>query len=364
MPLSINKLEKLLIGKGLLPKKFFTVDGLCVYLEVLNISNAESFMLYIPSKYEIQIHSGENVYKIEYLDITDDGNIPGDYAGEPDNFELERQYEEIDIDLDLNSKKGQDMAEHLEENYNHPLSLKDISKNDTVQLREIFRQLRRLRFCVQNLKYKLCILFKDYLCCIRRDDTFEGFLVQHLRGPMEKKLMVAIDLESLYEKFESLSIDLKIIREGVYRVLDKNQDKHIRNLQKMLEHKNDLVILSNNVTQKKTKYSQHLTRLEQLLTDLNAAEKLVLEKLLSIESRYNAETSLKGLHTDIEKSHQISKQESELSKINAIKQELIHNILIVKTKHENLSLKIDSIVFDSNVMVDAILRNLVKLSEV
>ena len=108
---------------------------------------------------------GGDICKISYVDIKEDGSIPDEYAEEPDNFDLENAYTEVDIALDSSHN---DMAGHLEESYNHPLSLKDMSKEDKTNLREIFRQLRRLRFCVQNLKYKLCIVYKGYLCCIRR----------------------------------------------------------------------------------------------------------------------------------------------------------------------------------------------------
>ena len=364
MPLSISKLEKLLSRKGLLPKKFFVMHWLVVYLEVLSIANADSFMLYIPSKYKIAIgSSGKNVYKASYIDISEDGNIPDDYASAPDNFDIEKQYGGDDIDLSPNNRSHNDMAEYLEENYNHPVSLKDINKDDTRELREIYRQLRRLKFCVQNLKYKLCIMFKDYMCCIRRDDTFEGFIIHHLRGTPERKLMVTLDLETLYEKINTVSIDIKTIREGIYRVLDKNQSKHIRNLQKMLEQKNNLTTFSDVVLKKKTQYAEYLDRLEQLLSVLGKAEKRNIEKLVEIEELYSTEASVKGLHTDIEKTHQVAKYETELSRINVVKQQLIRNILIVKAKHEDLALKIDKVCFDNTVMIDAIVKNFVILSE-
>lgn len=363
MPLSINKLEKLLTEKGLIPRKFFVMDGLVIYIEVFSIVITDIFMLYIPKKYDILVGSNENVYKAIYINISEDGNIPDDYAGEPDNFDIQKQYDEVDVDLFLENRGDRNMTDQLEENYNHPVSLKNISKDDIKELREVFRQLRRLKFCVQSLKYKICIIFKDYLCCIRRDDTFEGFIIHNLRGSLERKLMISIDLETLYEKIDSLTIDIKTIREGIYRVLDKNQNKHAYNLQKMLEQKNDISIFSDVVLKKKTRYTEYLTKMEQLLTDLGNSEKKNIEKLLEIDERYSKEASLKGLHIDIEKTHQISKYESELSKINVIKQELITNILMIRGKHEDLVLKVDNIIFDNNIMVDAILKNLVKLSE-
>lgn len=366
MTLSLNKLEKLLSKRGLIPKKYFTIDGLIIYIEVLSIPNADSFMLYIPSKYDIEIGEGDDVFKIRYVDITEDGNIPSDYAGEPDNFDLDKEYDGDDIDLSPDAQH-KNMEGYLEEKYNHPVSLKDhknIKKDIGVQLREVFRQLRRLKFCTKNLKYKLAIIFNDYLCCIRRDDTYECLFVHSSGGSDERKLMVTIDLETLYEKIDSVSIDIKTVREGIYRVLDKNQGKHIRNMQKILEKKNTLVTFSEVVLSKKAQYSKYLTNLEQMLSDLTNAEKKNVEKLMQIEDKYSGEASLKSMHSDIEKTHQIAKYENELSRINGVKQELIRNILIVKTKHENLSLQVDNIMFDNIIMIDAILKNFVKLSKI
>ena len=366
MTLSLNKLEKLLSKRGLIPKKYFTIDGLIIYIEILSIPNADSFMLYIPSKYDIAIGDGDDVFKIRYVDITEDGNIPSDYAGEPDNFDLDKDYHGDDIDLSPDAQH-KNMEGYLEEKYNHPVFLKDdknIKKDIGVQLREVFRQLRRLKFCTKNLKYKLAIIFNDYLCCIRRDDTYECLFVSSSGGSNERKLMVTIDLETLYEKIDSVSIDVKTIREGIYRVLDKNQGKHIQNMQKILEKKNSLVTFSDVILTKKAQYSKYLTNLEQMLSDVNHAEKKNVEKLMQIEDKYSGEASLKSMHSDIEKTHQIAKYENELSRINGVKQELIRNILIVKTKHENLSLQVDNIMFDNIIMTDAILKNFVKLSKI
>jgi len=361
MPLSLSKLEKILTDRGLLPKKFFVINDLIVYIEIFSIINTEIFMLYIPSKYEIAISPDENVYKIRYINISEDGYIPDDYAGEPDNFDIEQQYDKIDIDNDIDSTNNRDIAEYLEENYNHPISLKDISKDDKLQLREIFRQLRRLKFCVQGLKYKICIIFKNYMCYIRRDDTFEAFIAPNLQGTLEIKLIITLDLETLYEKIDSLSTDIKTIRKGIYRVLDKNQTKNLRNIEKMLEQKNDLAIFSETILRKKKQYASYLDKLEQLLTDLSKSEKRIVEKIINVQERYSSDTTVKGLHNDIEKSHKLSKLETELSNINTVKKELVTNILNIKAIHEDLSLKIDKIFFENTVMIDAIIKNFSEL---
>jgi len=359
MPLSLHKLEKLLSSKGLIPKKFFTMHGSCVYIEVLNLSSADNFMLYIPSKYDIQIDPKDSSFNMKYIEISEDGTIPGDYAGEPDD--VENHYDEIILTLSPSKQKG-GMEQHLEENYKKDVSLQDIDRTDINQLREIFRQLRRLKFCVRNLKYKLCILYKNYLCCIRRDDSFEGFNINNFEGPKNYKLLVSLDLESFYGKMETINSDVKIVREGIYNILDKNCTKHVVKWQKISEKKNDITNFSEILEQKKKKYFNYLKHLELMLQKLEQVEARIIEKMTDIDGQYSS-GDIKGLHMDISKTNQTSKYKDELHKITVIKQELIRNILAVKARYENLLLHIDKICFDNIIMMDAILKNFVTLSE-
>ena len=100
-----------------------------------------------------------------------------------------------------------------------------------------------------------------------------------------------------------------------------------------------------------------------MLSQLNATEIGVLEKIADVNERYNSDVSIKGLHVDIEKTHLIAKHEEQLSNMNIVKQDVIRNILLVKSKLEDLSLKVDKVCFDNIVMLDAILRNFVDMTE-
>lgn len=358
MPLSLNKLEKLLSTKGFIIKKYFIIHGLCVYIEILSIINADFFMLYIPSKYEIKVENNENTYNVEYIELNENGNIPEDYAGETDNFDLEKNYDEIDIDFSKNEKN--DLAEHLEENYNHPVCLKDMNKDDKKNLQDVFRQLRRFKFCVQSIKYKLAIIFKNYLCCIRRDDSLECFSIKNYSTKENKRLMISMDLETFYTKLDTIAIDIKTVKNGIYKVLDKNQIKHSRNLTHMFEQNNNIISYSNTIYIKKEKYVEYILKLENMLEKLTISQKKVIEKLMILNEKYSV-PSLIGLHNDIERTHMTSKYESELDHINNVKEEILHTIITIKTKQENLMLKVDKILFDNSVMLDAIVQNMTSL---
>ncbi len=364
MALSITKLEKLLNNKGLLLKKILTISDLCVYIEILSTVTADTFMLYIPSKYKIKSDGREGTYEMKMLDIDDDHNLASEYAGDPDNFELEKAYDEVDVSNEYNDGEHNNMEEFLEEKYNHPISLRDISKDDKGKIREMCRQIRRLKFCVQNIPYKLCIAYSNFICCIESDETIECYEVKNMQNTHNYRLVVTIDLESFYKKLDSVSVDINTIRQGLYQVLDKNHYKHTLNLQKMLETNGSLTISSDIAMQKKNKFTLNLIKLERILADINTIEKDIFEQIVGIHERYNTDTSLKGLHNDIEKSHAISVNQKKLEDIGNMKKDVISNIIAVKAKQEDIVLTVDKICFDNAVMIDAITKNFTKLSEI
>jgi len=353
MTLSINKLKSIIERKNLLIKKIFFMKGLCVYIEIFCLLTSDSFLLYIPSKYEIKVSDEIENYKLDYIDVSEDGNIASDYGSKLEDYDIEKQYDSIDIDIDSNTIDN--METFLEEKYNYPLSLKDMKLTDLNEIREIFRQLRRLKLCVQNVKYKICIMYKNYICCIRRDNSFEGFFILGLNGPPLRKLIITLDLESLYKNLETVTQDVKLIRKGIYRILDKNQLKNVSTLTNILEQKNNLQTFSINIQNKKQKTEKQLLHLERLLSNLIETENSHNSEILEINKKYQNNNG--NFNNDIQKSHEIGKHRKILTDINLTKQELMNTIIVIKSKLEDLSLKVDKICFDNTIMIDAINKN-------
>lgn len=360
--LSLRKLEQLLTSQGFLPKKVFADRGDCVFLEVMNIGNADTFLLYIPSKYEIQVEGDDGVYKLRSIELGEDGNIPTDYAGEPDDFEMEEKYEEIDADLSPADADHDNLVDHLESNYDHSISLRDIGKDDKDMLRNVFRQLRRLRNCVKGVKYKVAIVFKNYLCVVRRDDTMEGFMLKGYPERPDWVMMVVVDLETLYEKRAVVGLDIRTVRDAIYKVLDKNQLKHTKNLKKLLDKQQNLDAHSLVIYKSKRKFAAQLDSLYTLLERLESTEKRHIQNLMSIETR-RTNQGVKGFHTDIDRTNEAARVEKELDALNDVKQEILQNILSIREQQEALVLRVDKIFFETSIMLDAILRNMTELEQ-
>lgn len=355
MPLSIAKLQDFLTTKGFVANKYFTMDGSCFFIELFCLKTADIFLLYIPSKYDIKLHSGENAYKIKYIDMANSDNLTDEYAGQPNNIDVENAYGNMQVHLSPDKDR---LEEHLENGYRHAISLSDISKDDTTDLKAIYRQLKRLKYCVQNLKYKLAIIYKNYLCAIRRDDTINCFAIKNYNREDCKQLMVIIDLETFYEKNEKLVEDIRIVRGSIYRVLERNQNMHGRVIEKIIENKKDISVIPQLAENKKAKYDTMIAQLEEMITTMSEAEKKVMEELY--ELNHNNE---QGLQNDINRVHQKARLEKELDKINAIRGAITKNMFILREKRDNAILSVDKIMFDNTVMFDCMVRNFAKLKD-
>uniref|UniRef100_A0A6C0EMJ6 Uncharacterized protein n=1 Tax=viral metagenome TaxID=1070528 RepID=A0A6C0EMJ6_9ZZZZ len=354
MPLSIAKLQDLLNTKGYIPNKYYVMDDMVFYIELFAIKTADIFLLYIPSKYNFSVSSsGENVFKIKYINMDSSETVEDEYAGTPDNVDIEATYGDVNIELSPDKNK---LEEHLEDAYRHPVSLKDISKDDTIVLKALYRQMRRLRYCVQNIKYKLAVLYKNYFCAIRRDDSIDCMTIKHFPRVDCKKLLVVADLEMLYEKGEKLIEDIHSVRSSIYKVLERNQGMHTRVIDKMTNNRKDIVLIPQQAQAKKLQYDSIISDLEEMLATMLDAEKEVMEKLYQTEQENRP-----GLASDITNAHEKARLEKELDRINFLKSEITKNMLAVRNKRENTILSVDKIMFDNAVMFDCMIKNFAKL---
>ena len=359
--LSIAKLEQFLKSQGFLIKKIFEIENSVIYIEVFNINNADTFLLYIPSKYKINTDYKHSTYTLKYIDL-EDVNIFKNLNEKSESTDIENQYDNLDVDLDL-GKTHEDFEKSLKDNYDRELEIKDLNKEEIQNLKDIYYQLSRLKLSVKSIKYKLSILYKNYLCSIRRDNSMETFIIRDYRTndlKAERKIYVTIDLENLYKKISNISYDIKNVKNGIYKILNDNQIKNTKVLNSILEKKNSILLYSNLVYKKKLELETYIKVLEELLLKLNDKEKKLIEKILLI----NENNKNLNIHNDIQNSHEVYNHEREIDKINLLKQEIIKDMIEIRNKQENMTLEIDKILFDNTVMINMINKNFNKLLEI
>jgi len=360
MTLSITKLQTFLKTNGFLIQKKFTLHDYIIYIEVFNINNADTFLLYIPSKYTIKADDDNmnTTYKLKLVDI-DDTNIFKNFNEKIESEDISsNQYNNLSLEIE-NIKHTEDLEKILKEGYEHELQIKDLNKDDKQNLKDIYYQLSRLTMCVKNIKYKLCIFYKNYLCCIKRDNSLECFIIKDFKYQNERRIYVLVDLENLFQNILNISNNIKKVKEGLYKILNDNQIKNSVILNNILQQKNSIILCSDHVYKKKIEFESYIKNLENLLLKLNASEKTVIEKIFKLKEDKNT-----NVQNDIRNSHLIYNHEKELENINNVKQEVVKDILNSRTKQENITLEIDKILFDNSVMINIINKNFAKLLEI
>jgi hypothetical protein len=349
---SFNKLELLLKQKGFSPVNAFTIDGYCVYIEIVSNITSDNFILYIPSKFNIKAEKCPN-HELKYVETTESQDILSKYAQQPDKKDIKNDYGAIEID---SKNKDEDMETSLSQNYNNDILLKDLKKEDKECLKDIFRQLDRFKFCVQSINYKLGIMYKNYLCVIKKDDTIECYFISTYPDTKTRKLFVSIDLKNMYEKIDHVLEDVKLVKTSIYKILNQNHVKHSKLLTTMLENKERLNSYSEMIYKKKDYYEKYIAELEAMLIKLNENETELLKEKQEIQ-KIPGEYGVKGVHVDIQNSHATFKIDSKLQKNREIKVEIINDLHRTRLERENITLEIDRILFDNAVMLNEIVKN-------
>ena len=352
MTLSIAKLEKLFASSGFFAIKYYTIGGVCVYIELKSKSFPDTFMIYVPSKYEIEITVGKNIYKIQEIDINDENQ---------ENQEIvENNYTELDILLSPRNNKREDLSKKLEEPYNKNIVLDNFSSDYKDEIKDLYSQLNRLKNCIKNINYNIGILYKNYIAAIRHEEI-EIYFIKSYKGEDKRKFVVVADLELFYTKTENIYSDIEKIRSGIYTVLNKNERRHEKMIRKMIEQQTNWDLLMKNANDKKKYYEAHIENFEKLFQDIISSENYKIDQLNEVDEKYNLKESLQS---DIEKSHLKNKLENELNEIIVTKKEIMKNLVNLRNELENIILSKDKILFDNIIMLNSLTKNIENLSKI
>ena len=122
MPFSISKLQSFLGMHNLVALRYFTQEKYVCYIEILNLKTSDTFLLYIPTKYDFKSLKTSSTYKLEEIDISSKK-----YAESPGEQEMGDLY-----DLEINIRESSKMEEELEKNYKRTLKLKSSNETEAI----------------------------------------------------------------------------------------------------------------------------------------------------------------------------------------------------------------------------------------
>lgn len=356
MPLSLNKLETILTEKGFIPISYFTNKKMVMLIHLVCQRSNKMFFLYIPSKYDFETGNRENVFDVIYFDFDN----PVEDADIVDIKDLENhKYKEII--LDMTDKDNGEIKSVLEKKYNRPINMNKIAADDLNIIKSIYRQLRRFRNCVQDLEYKIIIIYKYYICMIRRDNSIDVLrITNYTHKTPEKKMYVVSDLEMFYNNPDILPRDIENVSQGIYQILVDNQNSHVHlidNLMKSTKHINTAIKKSIGNRVKFKKYTEEIVDMMDILNEKLTALKRKRGRLLVDEDGRD----MSGEISTIVKIGEIDKS---IKNINSTKREIGSTMNELTHSYENTLLSIDTIMFDNCVMTNTIIRNFENLKKI
>lgn len=337
--LSRSKLEDFLYNNKFEPVSYYCIKNSCFMFEIIQTETSQSFFVYIPSIYNFIIEKSTDdipVYNLNELKIDFDPN-----------FVEDENHKENPIYLAGDNDKLENVLEY---NYKKNIELRNIPKQDILTIKEIYRQLKRLRNVVENIEYKLCIFYKNFLIIIRRDCiTIDFYTINGIQETSFKKLGIVSDLEVLYKKRNKIIDDVFIVKNNIYNILQKNQGLHAQILTEMFKPHKDILSIGQKMDNNILMIDNNINKLQQLINTLNEEENKIYSEIESQKI--------------LEKPNLISnvKFENELLKLQHLKQELITKLRELQSKKENILLSFDNIFFDNTIMIDLIIKNFNKL---
>jgi hypothetical protein len=333
--------------------KNFFYNSNNLYIEIENINTGNMIFISLEDRYTFNIKNRENTFTIKKMDINDT---------EIDNYFIkeiqENDYDKIYINEQI-SDTASNIDKLLESDYNHTMNIKDFHKKDLLKLKEIKKQLKRLKLCVSTIDYKLNIMYKKYLIIINRNNDICIYNIMNFEYRNDLLIFnISIDIENFYSNVNSVNDNIYNIRENIYNILNKNQKKHLININNLQTHFVkiiDIIHISNSL---KNIYLDVINRLNNYLN-------IIIKKEIEITKEFkytNSELDIKNsLNNDIERTQIKIKTNQELLKLKKIKEEIIKEIAINRQKLDTIYLTIDETCFENIITINNLTKNIKNL---
>jgi hypothetical protein len=265
-------------------------------------------------------------------------DITYEYGYNKDN----KKYEEMYALDNISDSVNEDV---LQNNYKRELNFVNVKSKENENVKCIYRQLHRFKFSVENLKYKLGIMYKSYMCVITRKNEIVYYYIKNLSNNLDNKRMVVIfDLEILYEIYHDIHDELKDVRKSIYNLLSRNYTLNLQYIQKMIVEKMNIEGMKTKIEGMKKKYDDKYNNYNRLLTTCIVKETVIREK--------------------INKNGQSNDSIIQLKDILRTKSGIIMDLISLIDKRDNYILLCDNVMYDNVIMYDKICDNIKRINEI
>ena len=338
MTISLEKLTQMIDKCDFYIKNYYgNKRGKCMYIEIVSKKSGNSFLLHIPSKYDI-IFTGVKWYELKEIDdIMTVKDVTYEYGSKESNKKFEEMYSIINIQDTVSENI-------LNNNYKRELDYTDIKSKYNENVKCIFRQVNRLKLSVESLKYKIGILYSSYICVITKRNEVKYYYIKNFNNKStSKKFILIFSLELLYEKSYDIHEELTELKQSVFNLLNKNLSINIKYIIKMITENINISKLTNIIQTKKSKLDGKYKEYNRLLDACIVKEQIIKD---SIASKGKTQSNV-----------------VQLRDILKTKGGIIIDIINVIDKRDDFLLLCDNVMYDNVIMYDKISKNLKLLND-
>lgn len=339
MSISLKKLANLLDKCNFYINQYFSIKGYCIYIDLVSKLDGESYLMYIPSKYNIDVKNEKSSYEIkEIKDISSSNDITYEYGYDDKHKEFEEMYSMITLEEKVNEGV-------LNNNYKKNIEIKDVKSKNNKDVKKIFRQMNRFKYSVENLKYKLGIMYNSYLCSVSRNNEVDFYYIKNFPNATNKsKMIIIFDLEILYSKHFVIHTELQEVKQNIEKLLDKNYDINLKYTTRLLSNNINIQQIQNTILIKRKAMNEKYTEYKLLLRTIVAKEDMI-----------------KGI---IKKEGKTQKNLIQLKDALKTKSKVVMDMISCIEGRDDFILTCDNVLFDNIIMFDKISKNLNLLNEI
>ena len=343
---SIENLTSYLKEKNFNISQLYSINGSCSFIRVVCGNTGDDLVVSIPFKYPMKTDKA-----IELVSFTD--TEADDKITKTSNHK--DGYNQINISGLEDDKMYLDPAEadKLLEQY----QAIDIDQESTDTLKDNIvaykRQLDRLKFCTNNIKYKLCIVSLSSFCTITRSNNVECFAIKKGKPAINenKDLCIIIDLENFYDKVDSIHTDISKVYKNLYDIMGRTHQRQSAIISSRLRQYQELPKTLSERYSKKEKYESSIKSLNEVLSRIKKQETDLVKEI----EKANKITS------SISKSFTLKKLEDDYSKLLQFKDDSIKLLTEIKTEYNNFVLDFDYALFSSISLFNHMTSSFIKI---
>ena len=347
---SLYNLSEFLTSKKFSIIKQYSINGICEFMRLTN-NESEDFILSIGKRHNIEcrdsyeivnfIDTNRIVVKIDgknsYGEINSDGIEEDTYLDPHEVDRMMDQYQAIDLD----TEKSDILRENISGYKN---------------------QLERLKFCTNNIKYKLCIVTKSSICYIDKRNSVECFAIKKSNPKVDevKNLCVVVDIETFFDIPDSIVSDIKRVTKNLHNILGAANTKQTVLISQKIKQLQSVNEPLNEKYSKKEKYQKSIDKLTIVVVKIKKQERDLLSKI----SKLKKESQSTNIGDTERKVFLLKNAEDEYTELMKFKNESVNLLSEIKLEYNNFILDFDYALFDTLRLFNCINSNLGRIGVV